>query len=274
MAFVYDTAQHSNADRVDGVGHGDYRKYALEPTSDPKNLHVKQKYICSKSRMTYLTPSGFDSSVLAISSQPPQCSVRRGFVMGLRTEIYSGDAVTCLNSSAGGDRVIAYAASSLGIVHNLTTNTQMHFEAHDDEITCFTIDPSNTLAASGQLGRDPALYVWELSTASLVQRIGKGFFMRAVCAASFSHDSALICAVGCDDKHAMGVWSLRTGDLLVQTTATSGIPPQVRAMSYCQCSVATPYITRHHTGKNDLFVTAGMLHLLTECEVGLISVRR
>ena len=53
-----------------------------------------------------------------------------------------------------------------------------------------------------------------------------------MCAASFSHDNAYVVAVGCDDKHNMGVWSLFSGELQASFPTAPGIPPQIRALSF------------------------------------------
>lgn len=39
-------------------------------------------------------------------------------------------------------------------------------------------------------------------------RLGAGFFMRAVCAVAFSYDAKYLCAIGCDDHHALGIWEV------------------------------------------------------------------
>jgi hypothetical protein len=120
---------------------------------------IPTRYTCSKSRTTYFTPSNFDEGVMKASAAPPACEVTRDHVFGLRLgEMYSGQALYCLHGGGQGSRekdaghVIVYGASSLGVVHDLVSNTQLFFDKHDDELTCITVDPSCNYVLSGQLG--------------------------------------------------------------------------------------------------------------------------
>lgn len=117
------------------------------------------RYTCSKSRTTYFTPSQFSEDMMKASAAPPACTVTRDHVYGLRLgEMYSGQALYCLHGGGQGSRakdaghVLVYGASSLGVVHDLVTNTQIFFDKHDDELTCITVDPSCNYVLSGQLG--------------------------------------------------------------------------------------------------------------------------
>ena len=93
----------------------------------------------------------------------------------------------------------------------------------------------------------------------LVARIGKGFFSRGVCAAAFSHDNAYVVAVGCDDKHDMGIWSLFSGELQASFPTAPGIPPQIRALSFSPMGHQdTGFVDRSHEDADcDMICTAG-----------------
>jgi WD40 repeat protein len=107
------------------------------------------------------------------------------------------------------------------------------------------------------LGKRPSLYLWDAHTAEFVKEIGKGFFARAVCAATFSHDTAYVYAAGCDDKHSLGIWDVHTGVLVCETTLCNGIPPQIRSLVAAPDLQYTTYINSKHDGLNDCFVTSG-----------------
>lgn len=120
---------------------------------------IPTRYTCRKSRTTYFTPSNFTEETMTASASPPACKISRSFVYGLRLgELYSGQALYCLHGGGQGSRekdaghVIVYGASSLGVIHDLVTNTQKFFDKHDDELTCITVDPSCNYVLSGQLG--------------------------------------------------------------------------------------------------------------------------
>lgn len=109
------------------------------------------------------------------------------------------------------------------------------------------------------------MFLWNAHTAEFVKEIGKGFFSRAVCAATFSHDTAYVCAAGCDDKHSMGVWDVHTGLLVCETTLCNGIPPQIRSLVCAPDLQYTAFINSKHDGLNDCFVTSGA-HPIPRCD--------
>lgn len=116
---------------------------------------VKEKYVCSKSRTTYQKPTNFTVEDLQASATEPACTVTRNHLFGLRvSELYSGKALHCLQSHPGdkAQRYVVYAASSLGVVHDVASNTQVFFDGHSDEITCISVDPTSTFVVTGQLG--------------------------------------------------------------------------------------------------------------------------
>jgi hypothetical protein len=116
---------------------------------------VQERYICSKSRTTLSKPTNFDVKYLTASATLPACNLRRDFIFGLRlAQLYSGNAVYCASGPcwSEGEHKIIYGASSMGVVHDLSTNTQIFFDKHDDELTCISIDPTCTYVLTGQLG--------------------------------------------------------------------------------------------------------------------------
>lgn len=175
-------------------------------------------------------------------------------MFGLKTDLYSGrpfyrypthfyaienDDEVADDDDDGHDKVI-YSTAAVGVIHNLSTNTQRTFCGHDDDITCISLAPESFgLVATGQLGRTPYICVWDcscvptsqdkhprlsrfnhsypVSDTGLVCTLGKGFFQRGVCAVCFTYDAKYICGIGCDDHHALGIWEvdLLTDSLLI-----------------------------------------------------------
>ena len=65
---------------------------------------------------------------------------------------------------------------------------------HDDDITAIAVDPSGTVCATGQLGMNPRIIIWDIATMEVHSIIGSGyhhsgFFQRAVAAIAFLGDS-------------------------------------------------------------------------------------
>jgi hypothetical protein len=135
------------------------------------------------------------------------------------------------------------------------------------------------------MGKEPEVCIWESSLlpnlneygeetskggiVGLVLKIGKGFFNRGVCAVAFSNDTKYISAIGCDDKHSMGIWSLSTGELISEMATQNGIPPQIKSLSWAPTNEPQllDYITKGHQDpqsgpqESNLMVTSGSNHL-------------
>ncbi|CAF1551647.1 unnamed protein product, partial [Didymodactylos carnosus] len=66
------------------------------------------------------------------------------------------DNVFCIKSGE-----IVYHVAALGIVLNSETQKQRYYSGHTDDILCLTACPNTSLVASGQIGRDPPVHVWD-----------------------------------------------------------------------------------------------------------------
>jgi hypothetical protein len=72
---------------------------------------------------------------------------------------------------------IAYMAAAVGIVLNTGSNEQKFFGAgnvkeahgHSDDITALAIHPDRTLVATGEVGKNPKIIVWNTSTMEIVK---------------------------------------------------------------------------------------------------------
>lgn len=219
---------------------------------------LQDKFIFPKSQNTLVKPSGYTGKDLLSSAALPACTVRRSFAFGVRLpkDLYSGQAI---HTSSDGSLI--YAAASLGVIHKISDMTHSFFDEHDCEITCINIDFSGRYVVTGQTGAVAKLFIWDARSGEKIQQIGQGFFSRAVCAACFSFDSKYVCAIGCDEKHSVGIWDALSGKLVSRSTAGNDIPPHVKCLAWCPQPQYTGYINRNHDGINDFFVTAGVRHI-------------
>eukprot|EP00946_MAST-07B_sp_MAST-7B-sp1_P003868 g3868.t1 len=203
-------------------------------------------------------PTGFDGEkLIQRSAQLPS----KG---DLELEWVFGSNGKCLNNTHATARgEIIYHKAAVVVVHDPVRDTQRHFTYHDDDITCLAVDPSGTVAASGQMGRNPRICVWDLATFEVLAVVGgmkhgktggghgkdDGFFERSVCAVEFcSADAGFIMGVGDDDHHSLGVWKWRLsareleglqmhglmstgepspGKLIGEAATMNGEPPQI-----------------------------------------------
>lgn len=244
---------------------------------------VPLKFLTRRCKTALATPSDFDPKLVQRSSRLPRYECKREFVYGINVNLSSGPRVWSLSatqaqsgpvsppgedergrgwtpfsgvggsksSARGGgaqqrqDNRVVYAGGALGIVHDLASNTQDFFDGHDDDVTCISVSPDGSLAATGQVGRSPEACVWYTSLQNpsmgddgggvgggdgprgLVGRYGKGFFSRGVCALDISPDNVFLVGISCDDKHSIGVWRIGSREMVVESTSANGIPPQV-----------------------------------------------
>ena len=278
------------------VGTGPFKAMSAKDTAVPP---VPLRFISAKSRTSFAAPTSFDPALLARSNKAPAYECNRFHVFGMSSGLNSGStlfsvplppekslAVPAAGARAGSTAVrdepsssrrktdfidsscLVYTAAALGVVHDLTNNTQSFFSEHDDDITCITLSQDSKLVATGQSGKRPYICVWEAMPESAVARsqnrpalasIGKGFFERAICAVSFTSDAAFVVGIGCDDAHRIGVFDIKSGMLQAEAGCQHGLPPQIRCIKSCPSLQYTEYITKNHRGLCDVFSTVGKL---------------
>ena len=267
-------AQHVAAATDTGrpaVGKGPFVRH--EGDIPAKVTDVPYRINMPQSRTALAAPSDFDPSLIHRSAQIPACTVARDFVYGINLNIYSGEPVVYLPESR---QEVLYSAASLMVIHDLSNGTQAYFDGHTDDISCFSVSNDGSLVASGQIGKSPCVLVWETALQAevhtagpqsnapdtptgLVARIGRGWFQSGVCATSFSCDNKYVAAIGCDDKHNMGVWAVCNGELLANIPTAPGIPPQIRSLKWSPGSFQdTAFISaEHEQSQCDMIVTCG-----------------
>ncbi|KAJ8309461.1 hypothetical protein KUTeg_014335 [Tegillarca granosa] len=111
---------------------------------------------------------------------------------------------------------VVYHVAAAGIIYNRDKNTQRFYTEHTDDILCLCIHPLKDIVATGQVGRDPAVHVWDTETLK-TSSILKGQHQRGVCAVDFSGDGKKLASVGLDDNHCIVVWDWRKGEKLATT---------------------------------------------------------
>uniref|UniRef100_A0A9J7WVP8 EMAP like 5 n=1 Tax=Cyprinus carpio carpio TaxID=630221 RepID=A0A9J7WVP8_CYPCA len=108
---------------------------------------------------------------------------------------------------------IVYHVAAVGVVYNRQQNTQRFYLGHDDDILCLAIHPVKDYVATGQVGRDSSIHVWETEFLKPLSVL-KGFHQFGVCALDFSADGKRLASVGLDDNHTIVLWEWRKGEKL------------------------------------------------------------
>ncbi|GAB1295883.1 Echinoderm microtubule-associated protein-like 6 [Apodemus speciosus] len=80
---------------------------------------------------------------------------------------------------------VVYHIAAVAVVYNRQQHTQRLYLGHDDDILSLTIHPLKDFVATGQVGRDAAVHVWDTQTLKCLSLL-KGHHQRGVCALDFS----------------------------------------------------------------------------------------
>lgn len=121
-----------------------------------------------------------------------------------------------------------YCIAALGISYDPVNNTQTFFDRHDDDITCIAINNryvrkiwrrcgrmqasddswsaniSGTLVATGQMGKEPCVWVWDALNAEPriklgaghLERYGSGIVFAINATAGCAHEMSMVCGAG------------------------------------------------------------------------------
>uniref|UniRef100_A0A8C2DMI7 EMAP like 6 n=1 Tax=Cyprinus carpio TaxID=7962 RepID=A0A8C2DMI7_CYPCA len=83
---------------------------------------------------------------------------------------------------------VVYHVAAVAVVYNRQQHTQRFYLGHDDDILSLTVHPLKDYVATGQVGRDPAIHVWDIQTLKCLSLL-KGQHQRGVCALEFTGQS-------------------------------------------------------------------------------------
>uniref|UniRef100_A0A3Q2XCV2 EMAP like 5 n=1 Tax=Hippocampus comes TaxID=109280 RepID=A0A3Q2XCV2_HIPCM len=121
---------------------------------------------------------------------------------------------------------------------------QRFYMGHDDDILCLAIHPLKDFVATGQVGRDSSVHIWDTETLKPMSVL-KGFHQLGVCTLDFSADGKRLASVGLDDNHTIVLWDWRKGEKL---SAMCGSKDKIFVVKI------NPYLA-------DKLITAGVKHM-------------
>ena len=127
------------------------------------------------------------------------------------------DARNNLHYLPGGDSSVVYHAAALGIVYDVATSKQSFYAEHTDDILCLAVNRHpkwKGVVATGQLGADAAIHVWNALTKETMSII-KGHHTDGVCSVSFSANGKFLVSVGIDASHMVIVTKWANGLLIL-----------------------------------------------------------
>ena len=164
----------------------------------------------SQGAVTNSTPSNYAPE--SNSKEPPNASLDLEYIYGYRCH----DVRNNLRYTALGE--VVYHTAAVGVVLNQESNTQRHFLAHSDDIISFDLSSDGNLAATGEVGRNPLVCVWNTQTLECVASF-KGILKKGVARVCFSKDCSKIAAMGADDQNTVVVYDLHAENNVKQVHA-------------------------------------------------------
>lgn len=171
-------------------------------------------------------PSDWDPRLAARSAELPDARLKLEFVYG-----YDGVQGTAPNLFYTSSQEVVYVAAAIGVVYNPSSHTQRFFLGHDDDILSLAIHPNRQLVATGQVGKDPMVKVWDSQSVTeggscrQVVSLSQGEGNRGVTALCFSPDGSMLACVCTDDTHTMIIWDWRKKQKLMERKSYAGTPP-------------------------------------------------
>lgn len=255
---------------------------SAQPQPQPQSQTQPRLVNSKHCRTPFFVPSNYDKDMAVRSATLPQYECVRSHMFGANPKLYSGNAVHMMTRRADQKPLLVFATSATVILHDAAICSQTFFDAHTDDIISLTISKDYSLAASGQVGKDAVLLVWDpqaiaarrfgvnstvgdanSSAMAIVLTIGgkkgvsPGFFQRGVSAVEISFDSRFVCGIACDDHHRMGIWDIASGQMRADVVCQNGTPPQIYALHWAPAMQETEFISRDHVGLCDVLVTVG-----------------
>jgi len=100
---------------------------------------------------------------------------------------------------------VVYHAAGVGVVLNQSQNTQRFMLEHDDDVLCLATDPTGQFCATGQVGQQPWLCIWDTASMECLARYRSPLTKGIKCVA-FSNDGELVVASGMDVDHSMAIF--------------------------------------------------------------------
>ena len=151
-------------------------------------------------------PSGFVKPPRN-QNTPPAIKLDLEFIHGYR-------AKDCRNNLKYlKDGRVIYHAAGVGIVYNKASHTQQFFNKHTDDIISFALSPNRDMAATGEIGRHPNIFVWDTSSMMQIANF-KAPLERGIAALAFSPSGKILAAVGMEDDHNIALYNLQVNAVI------------------------------------------------------------
>uniref|UniRef100_H3CLU3 EMAP like 6 n=2 Tax=Tetraodon nigroviridis TaxID=99883 RepID=H3CLU3_TETNG len=144
----------------------------------------------------------------------PRCQLRLEWIHGYRGH-------QCRNNlyyTAG--KEVVYFVAGVGVVYNTRDHTQKFYLGHNDDIISLAIHPDKVQVATGQVGKDPFICIWDTYSMQTVS-ILRDVHTHGVACLAFDAEGQRLVSVGLDAKNTLAVWDWRRGRVVATATGHS-----------------------------------------------------
>ncbi|MED6272218.1 Echinoderm microtubule-associated protein-like 6 [Characodon lateralis] len=80
---------------------------------------------------------------------------------------------------------VVFHVAAVAVIYHRLQHSQQFYLGHDDDILSLAVHPLKDYAASAQVGRDPAIHVWDIQSLKCLSLL-KGHHSKGVCALDFT----------------------------------------------------------------------------------------
>lgn len=116
---------------------------------------------------------------------------------------------------------------SVGIGSLTNQHYQEFLRAHDNVVSCVTLSPSGSLIASGQIGENSDIYVWDFNSRKAIHRFEE--HDHGIVKLAFSHDEKILASIGNDDDGKLIFWDMSNGCIIA---ASSKLPKGTMCLAF------------------------------------------
>ena len=125
---------------------------------------------------------------------------------------YSGNILNSMILHPNGINYISIAGGCI-VIGDLTDNhNQIFLRGHDDNITCISLSKSGNFIASGQIGINSDILVWNFNNRNLIHRFQE--HCNGISTLAFSDDDLFLSTVGNEQDKKLFIWDLKTGNIV------------------------------------------------------------
>uniref|UniRef100_A0A3P9NF13 Echinoderm microtubule-associated protein-like 6 n=1 Tax=Poecilia reticulata TaxID=8081 RepID=A0A3P9NF13_POERE len=110
---------------------------------------------------------------------------------------------------------VVFHVAAVAVVYHRAQHSQRFYLGHDDDILSLAVHPLKDYAASAQVGRDPAIHIWDIQTLKCLSLV-KGHHSKGICALDFTADGKSLVSVGIDEFHSIVIWDWKKGERLAK----------------------------------------------------------